>query len=188
MNFRSGSWHAGVQWLIIASLVPAALHGGLPTREEVLHLVYPGAEFLPQRLFLTDQQLSGVREAAGEGFPSALVARYEVVLDGRPAGRAYVDTHLVRTKNQSLLICLDADGAVLRVETTAFLEPPEYQVSESWLAQYRGRTLGPELQLNRQVRPVAGATLTAAAATRAVRRVLALDRLLQGPPDRESLR
>lgn len=170
-------------WLGPLALLAAGdpLRAELPTREEVLALVYPGAEFHPRRLFLTDRQMEAVRAAAGEGFPSPLVARYDVVKGGEQVGRAYVDTHLVRTKNQSLLICLDAEGAVLRVETTAFLEPPEYQAPQTWLAQYRGRVLTPDLQLHRRIRPMAGATLTAAAATRAVRRVLALDTLLQQP-------
>jgi hypothetical protein len=161
------------------------LRAELPTREEVLALVYPGAEFHPRHLFLTGEQMQAVRSAAGEGFPSPLVARYDAVKEGRLIGRAYVDTHLVRTKNQSLLICLDGEGAVLRVETTAFMEPPEYQVPQAWLAQYRGRVLTPDLHLHRRIRPIAGATLTAAAATRAVRRVLALDSLLQQPEGNE---
>lgn len=174
-------------WLAPLTLLAAGdpLRGELPSREEVLALVYPGAEFHPRRLFLTDKQMEAVRTVAGEGFPSPLVARYDAVKEGRPIGRAYVDTHLVRTKNQSLLICLDEKGAVLRVETTAFLEPPEYQAPPAWLAQYRGQVLTPDLQLHRRIRPVAGATLTAAAATRAVRRVLALDSLLQQPEGTE---
>ncbi len=169
------------RWLLSLTLLACTvpLQAELPTREEVLALVYPGAELRPRRLFLTDQQMEQVRAAAGEGFPSALVARYDAVSEGEIVGRAYIDTHLVRTKNQSLLICLDARGVVLRVETTAFLEPPEYQVSEAWLAQYRGRELTPDLQLHRRIRPIAGATLTAVAVTRAVRRVLALDALLE---------
>ncbi len=66
-----------------------------------------------------------------------------------------------------------------RIEVTAFLEPHEYRVSTRWYEQYRGMTLGEDLSLQRSIRPVAGATLTARATHQAVRRVLAIDRILR---------
>ena len=95
-------------------------------------------------------------------------------------GRAYVDTSTVRTKKETLLISLDAGGRVRRVDVTAFLEPAEFQAPDAWLRQYRGRTSIDELALNRAIRPIAGATLTARAVNAAVRRVPAIDQILQG--------
>jgi hypothetical protein len=97
---------------------------------------------------------------------------------GQAVGRAYVDTHIVRTKRESLLISLDADRRVIRVDVTAFLEPGEFRAPVSWLGQYRGRALDHDLAINRAIRPIAGASLTARAANAAVRRVLAIDELL----------
>jgi hypothetical protein len=86
---------------------------------------------------------------------------------------------VVRTKRESLLIALDADGALRRIDVTAFLEPPEFQAPAAWLAQFDGRVLNDDLALNRAIRPVAGATLTARATTEAVRRVMALDAVIE---------
>ena len=116
---------------------------------------------------------------AGVPVPNALVARYLAILNGKLVGRAYVDTHVVRTKKESLLIVLDEHGAVRRIEVTAFLEPPEYQASSLWYAQYKGKALNNDLHLQRAIRSVAGATLTALAANQAVRRVLAIDQVLR---------
>jgi hypothetical protein len=62
---------------------------------------------------------------------------------------------------------------------TAFEEPREYQAPEPWLRQYRDRTLGDDLGINKAIRPIAGATLTARATNAAVRRVLAIDSVLR---------
>jgi hypothetical protein len=148
------------------------------TRDEALAGVYPGAQIRAEQVFLTAAQVRQAAAAAGSEIPSPLVARYLASRDGRPVGRAYVDTHVVRTKKESLLISLDAEGRVLRIDVTAFLEPPEYRASEPWLRQYRGRALAPELAIDRAIRPIAGASLTARATNGAVRRVLAIDHIL----------
>ena len=98
-------------------------------------------------------------------------------------GRAYVDTHVVRTKRESLLISVDSNGTVRRIDVTAFLEPPEYVAPEPWLRQYDRRPLDDDLAIQRAIRPIAGATLTNRAVNGAVRRVLALDRILEATRD-----
>lgn len=162
-------------WALIGSCLAAQ---GL-TREEALEGVYPGAEIRAEQLFLTVARLKQVRTRSGTDLSSALVARYVASRDGEVVGRAYVDTHIVRTKRESLLISLDAHGSVMRIDVTAFLEPAEYRAPEPWLRQYRGRALDDGLGVNRAIRPIAGATLTARAANNAVRRVLAIDEILR---------
>ena len=160
------------------SEVPLVAGGSLPTREEVLEGVFPGASFVAERLFLTAAQLEKVEELAGTEISSALWARYLIERDGVLVGSAYVDTHVVRTKKQSLLFCLDAEGRIKRIEATAFLEPPEYQASEAWLRQFEQERLDEELRLQRAIQPLTGATLTAAAVSRAARRILAIDSIV----------
>ena len=149
------------------------------SRQEALAAVYPGANIRAEQLFLTAEQVKQVAARAGTGSGSALVARYVATRNSQIVGRAYVDTHTVRTKQESLLISLDAGGRVVRVDVTAFLEPPEYRAPEPWLGQYKGRGLDDDLTVNRAIRPIAGATLTTRAANTAVRRVLAIDETLQ---------
>lgn len=148
------------------------------SREEGLVSVYPGAVFESERVFLTEDQQTEAARTADVEVPSRLIARYVARQDGQVVGRAYVDTHVVRTKNQSLLVCLDPDGRVLRVEVTAFLEPLEYMASDLWYGQYEGHGLDDDLAIDRAIRPMAGATLTGRATAAAVRRVLAIDAVL----------
>lgn len=162
-------------WAVLSAPLAA---GDLITREEALAASFPGAAIDAERVFLTSEQVREVAALAGSEVPSALVARYVAWRDGEVVGRAYVDTHVVRTKRESLLISLGPEGRVRRIDVTAFLEPREYQAPEPWMKQYHGRPLDDDLDLQRAIRPLAGATLTATATNEAVRRVLAIDRVL----------
>ena len=164
--------------LLVAAGAWASAQGGRITREEALAAVYPGAEVAAERVFLTRAQRGEISELARVDVDSGLVARYVATKDGAVVGRAYVDTHVVRTKRESLLISLHADGTVKRIDVTAFLEPIEYLPSERWLQQYDDRPLDDDLAVQRAIRAIAGATLTGLATNTAVRRVLATDQVL----------
>ena len=148
------------------------------SREEALAGADPGARIRAEQVFRTDAHVKQAATAARTDVASPLVARYIASRDGTVVGRAYVDTHTVRTKKESLLISLSATGRVIRIDVTAFLEPTEYRASEPWLRQYRGRPLDEDLGIDRAIRPIAGATLTARATNAAVRRVMAIDQIL----------
>lgn len=181
-----GRLTAGCAGALVVALASTPHHTAaqaLATRAELLRSIYPGAQIKSERVFLTDAQRRAAAAAAGHDVVSGLIARYLATKDGRPVGRAYIDTHVVRTKRESLLVALDASGRVRRVEVTAFLEPPEYEPPAVWLGQFEAHGLEPDLQVQRAIRPLAGATLTARAATEAVRRVLAIDAVLpEGAP------
>ena len=132
--------------------VVAAPAGAQSTREEALSVVYPGATVRAEQVLLTPSQRKQVMMRGDTDVLPTPVARYVATKDGKVIGRAYVDTHAVGTRQESLLISLDAAGQVLRIDVTAFQEP---------------------------LRPVAGASLTARETTSAVRRVLAIDAVLE---------
>lgn len=164
----------------IAVVCAAGSHAqGDLSREEALELAFPGADVRAERVFLTTDQQQRAAQLAGVEVPTALVARYVMRRSGAMEGRAYVDTHTVRTKRQSLLISLSANGHVKRVDVVAFLEPAEYRAPKPWLDQYRERALEPDVAIHRAIRPLAGATLTARVTNEAVRRALAIDQVLQ---------
>jgi len=153
------------------------------TRDEALAAAFPDAEIRREMLFLTEAQQKAAAELSGGGeIPTPMIARYTASKDGQVLGRAYVDTHFVRTERESLLIIVDVDGVLRRIEVTAFGEHSEYQASPFWYRQYEGKSLNRDLQIDRAIRPIAGATLTARATNEAVRRILAIDRVLRDTP------
>ena len=165
-------------WLVLAGAAWA--QSGIVSRQEALAAVFAGATIASDRVYLTVEQAERIAELARNEVETRIYARYVATRDGAVVGRAYVDTHVVRTKRESLLVSLEADGRVRRIDVTAFLEPPEYLAPEPWKRQYYDRPLGDELAIQRAIRPIAGATLTTQAVNAAVRRVLALDQVLEG--------
>jgi len=164
---------------LLCCVIAGAVSAGVITREEALQAAYPGAEIKSSMVFLTDAQVKQAAQIAGSQIPSALVATFQAVKNGQVIGRAYLDTHVVRTKKESLLIMLDTDGKLKRVEVVAFLEPPEYMPPDIWYRQFDGKALSDNLRIQKDIHPVTGATLTANATVEAVRRVTAIDQILR---------
>ena len=148
--------------------------------EEALALAFPGAVHTRETVFLSAGQVGDAAALSGTEIPSSLVTRYVATArDGTVQGFGYLDTHRVRTLPETVLIAVGPDGTVLRVEVVVFREPLEYKPREGWYGQYEGEQLDRDLALERDIRPVTGATLTARATTEAVRRVLAIHRALE---------
>ncbi len=163
---------------VLGGMLGGTSHAQPISRQEALEAAYPGAEFRTEQIFLNPEEQKQAALLAGVPVPSALVVRYVAIKDHEIVGRAYIDTHIVRTKKETLLVSLDPTGRVKRIDILAFLEPPEYSPSEAWRRQFSGRALDEQTALHRAIRTIAGATLTARAVTEATRRVLALDRVL----------
>jgi len=171
---------AAFLWCVGAASAAVFIAGGaaatvLVTLEEALDLAFPDAKTERQTLFLSLDQQREISQRSGHELSGALVTRFVASsLDGDVIGFAYVDTHVVRTLPETIMVIVDSTGAVKRVEVVSFREPLEYMPREGWYRQYDGEKLNDDLALKRNIRPVTGATLTARATTEAVRRVLAI--------------
>jgi electron transport complex protein RnfG len=180
---------AGATLFVLAALFAAgagsAPAGVLVEAEAALKRVFPAPLVVAKKTaFLDAAQAARVEQLAGQALPSKVVAYYAATdpATGKPAGWAFVDTHIVRTLPETVLVVLDPAGRVSRVEILSFNEPPEYMLTAPWLAQLGGRALDDELRLQRGIRTMAGATLSSGAMTDAVRRVLALHQVLEATP------
>jgi len=162
---------------VLLAAAPAAAKVFL-SMDEALRTAFPGCQVERRTAYLTPAQLAKARELAGVEVPSALVNYHTATRNGQPAGTAYFDTHRVRTLPETLMIVVDPQGKVARIEVISFREPEEYMPRGAWYQQFLGRTLDRELQLKQAIRPVTGATLTARATTAAVRRFLALHQVI----------
>ncbi len=162
----------------MVATIPLLLQAGLPTAQEALALAYPGAALIRHEHFLTEAQAQQVKQLAGVPLLGLWTVAYEARKDGKLVGVAFFDTHLVRTLQETAMVALGADGRILRVEVVAFREPQDYMAKAQWIKQFEGKALTPDLKLQGNIRPLAGATLTANALTDASRRCLALGQVL----------
>lgn len=164
----------GAAALLALFLWDWASAGVYHSRESALRLAFPSSDSVATRqVILEAEQAERIERRAGAAVPSRLVNVYVGEdEDGRPR-YAYFDTHRVRTLPETLMVVVGADGEVEGVHLLAFHEPPSYQASEKWLAQFEDRHLDREMAVDRGIAGIGGATLTANAVTAAVRRILA---------------
>lgn len=91
-----------------------------------------------------------------------------VVLLQEPGQHEYMD----------LAIGVDASGAIHRVDLLVYREPQGGEVaSRRFMDQFRGKTIGSPLRVNRDVVHIVGATISAHAVAAAARRALGILRL-----------
>ena len=150
--------------------------------DEALELAFPGCDIERGTVYLTDEERKRVEQLAGSKLGSGIVHPYVALREGQLVGTAFVDVHKVRTLRESLFVVVSPKGRVQRLEVLAFAEPLDYLPRGSWFGQFKGKQLDEELNLDRGIRGVTGATLSARATTDAVRRTLALHELLGAPP------
>jgi Na+-translocating ferredoxin:NAD+ oxidoreductase RnfG subunit len=86
----------------------------------------------------------------------------------------------VRTHPEAFLVVLSPEGSVRSLRVLAFHEPLEYLPPGRWYEQFGGKSLADALRVGGDVHGIVGATLTAQATTRGVRRALALYQVLYG--------
>jgi Na+-translocating ferredoxin:NAD+ oxidoreductase RnfG subunit len=99
-------------------------------------------------------------------------------------GYAVVDSRIVRTMSEALLVVLARNGEVQRVVLLAFHEPPEYGPGEQWLTQFGGRRATDNAwRVGHDVHGISGATLTAHAARDAVSQIAVLHELVMVPAE-----
>lgn len=177
---------AWVGVLVAALVVSAAMaHGAaaqVVTQKAALARAFPEPARVERRTaYLDEAQLVAARRGAGAGVDvTQSVVTHYVARDrnGRLLGVAYFDSHRVRTVGEVLMVVVSPDGRTRSIEVLKFAEPPEYRAPDAWLQQFAGKPLTPALTLKRDIVNMTGATLTAEAVTRAVRRVLALHRVI----------
>jgi len=163
--------------ILVILLASSAGARVLLTQEQALATAFPApATVARQKFFLTPEQLAAARKESGVDFDDRLVIRY-AGSDGRVA---YFDTHRVRTEPETVMVVVNPDGSVDRVEILSFNEPTDYFPKRRWLDQLLHRKLDSELALNRGIRPISGASLTGRALVNATRKVLALHHALAG--------
>lgn len=165
--------------LLLGSFAMSARGDVLLSEQAALERAFPGMAIERRVAYLTEGQVDAVQKAARSKVPSPVVSVFEArSKDGAFAGRAILDTHVVRTMPESVLSVLTPQGTLRMALVLRFGEPPDYLPRERWLATLQGSKLDDDLWPGRGVRRVTGATLTVQALTEAVRRALAIDALV----------
>ncbi len=144
------------------------------SKQEAMQLAFgEGAEVEMLSLFPKADQMKRIETLARVKLDSALFTFYVGKKAGEILGYAAIETRNVRTKPETLLVVLTAQGKLSQVQTLAFHEPPEYQPPARWYAQLFNLPLD-ELSFSAGVQGISGATLSTRAGLDSVRKVLAI--------------
>jgi Na+-translocating ferredoxin:NAD+ oxidoreductase RnfG subunit len=149
------------------------------SRSEALQLAFPDAGHVESKTYvLDDAQLAQIQDLARCELDSKLVKIYTGMRDGNVIGYALIDVHNVRTLPEAFMVVLSPEGEVRSLRVLAFHEPLEYKPTNRWYRQFDDKSIGARLRLGGDVHGVVGATLSARATTRGVRRALAYYQVL----------
>ena len=163
-------------WAIVflSCLVTAVEAKVFSSRQEAVKGAFPEADTIQNRtITLTDDQKHQIEHVAAAPLDSKIVTLYTAYKGENITGYGLIETRTVRTLPGSFLVALFPTGEVKTVMAVAFHEPEDYLPTERWLRQFDHKSLTPELQLQKNIQGIAGATLSSQAVTNAVRSALA---------------
>jgi Na+-translocating ferredoxin:NAD+ oxidoreductase RnfG subunit len=145
------------------------------TKDEALRLAFPNAEQIEKKtVFLSEEQVKKIESIARSKLKSKLYIFYLGKKEGKTLGYAVIDTHLLRTVTETIMVVINPDGTLRQVEILAFFEPPDYMPGDSWINLFRSKTLNDSLRIGRGIPNITGATITSNAIVEAVRRIMAV--------------
>lgn len=144
------------------------------SKNEAMELAFgKGAQVEQLSLFPDENQTAKIERDARIKLDSGLFTFYIGKDNDKILAYAAIETSTVRTKPETLMIVLTPDGELRNVYTLAFHEPPEYLPPERWFEQLYKRPLA-EMDFNKGVDGISGATLSTRSALNSIRKVMAI--------------
>lgn len=144
--------------------------------------IFPEAKSIkPQFIFLSPAQKKRVQNLAGFE-PDTRMFRVFRIFDGegQSLADAFLDTHILRTHYETILVVIRPGGVVHEIQILGFEEPPDYYPPERWLNLMKGKSLKDDLMVGRAIPNMTGATITATTIVRRVRLLLAVWKVVYG--------
>lgn len=180
MKFRDQSankwsWRVALLSVLGGLWAGPADAGVIMTEAEALARAFPGLKPERHSRVLTPAQVAQVEKLARAKVLSPEVTYFEAVRDGRLLGRAYLDTHKVRTMPESVLSVVSPEGHLNMALLLQFNDHPDYVPAPAWLRTLQGKQLDDGVAPGQGVPNIMGSTLSTVALTAAVRRAMAIE-------------
>ncbi|RIZ65999.1 MAG: FMN-binding protein [Methylococcales bacterium] len=170
-----------VLFLLLLSGIAPSFAQIFYSKNEAIELAFgKGVQVELLSLFPDEQQVAQIEQSARIKLESGLFTFYTGKDQGKSLGYAAIETITVRTKPETLMIVLNPDGELSKVYTLAFHEPPEYQPPQAWFDKLYKRPLS-EMDFNKGVDGISGATLSTRAAISSIRKVMAIYQVMIKP-------
>jgi hypothetical protein len=155
----------GLVLSIVVSLAGSvSAHAQAPAsgKPDPLRAAFPDAErFDATDVLLSDEMAKRLDDLAHSKIPERMVTFYAARKGDAVQGYAVLQSHVVRTKRETLMLAFEPDGRIRRIVVVSFLEPPEYRPSDRWLGQFSGKGTSDRLAVGDDLAPISGSTLSA---------------------------
>ena len=148
----------------------ATIYLTIPLAQQEL---FPGARFAEHPLALSDAQRKAIARAAGAPGYDKVQRVWEVRKGDQRVGWFIVDRVIGKHEFITYALALGADGSVRGVEILDYRETYGGEIRNAqWRQQFVGKRPGSQLQLDKDIRNISGATLSSRHVTDGVRRLL----------------
>ncbi|MEQ1528740.1 MAG: FMN-binding protein [Methylococcales bacterium] len=165
-------------FFMLAIAAPQSFAKIFYSKNEALELAFgKDAQVEMVSLFPDEQQLAKIQELAKTKLESGMFTFYMGKSQDKVLGYVAIESATVRTKPETLMIVLTPEGDLRNITTLAFHEPPEYQVPERWFEKLYNRALA-DMDFNKGIDGISGATLSTRSALSSVRKVMALHQVM----------
>ncbi len=147
---------------LVAWSAAARADGPAAGKPDPLRAIFPDADrFDAADVLLSEDMARKLDTLARSRIPERMVTFYTARRANEVLGYGVLQSHVVRTKRETLLVAFEPDGRIRRIVVISFLEPPEYKPSERWLGQFAGKGSADRLAVGDDLAPISGSTLSA---------------------------
>lgn len=126
---------------------------------------------------ISSSEAGQLGESSGIAHPWSKVEVYRVRSGAETRGWLCVDNVKGKSRPITYAVCFDSAGSILDIEILKYRESHGGEVaSETFRAQFRGKSAGSALQVGRDIRNISGATISTRAVTRGTKALAVLVR------------
>jgi len=144
-------------------------------KKEALELAFPDADKIDKKsVFLNDNQINKLQKLSKSKINSRVILFHIGKKGDEILGYAVVDTHIVRSKSQTILVVLNPEGKLKYVEILAFFEPPEDKPTPVWLDLFKGKGGNDNIRVGYDLPNISGATISSNKTAEAIRKVITI--------------
>jgi deoxyxylulose-5-phosphate synthase len=130
-----------------------------------------------ENIYLSKEERKEIEKLSETKLYGGLALRYILSCEGEPIQYLYVDSHIVRTLNETVVVKVQ-EQKIKDYIVASFNEPPEYKAPLKWFKQFMGRDGRKVLKPREDIDALSGATLTVNSSIHTVNKILAMHKLL----------
>lgn len=159
---------------LISFLMPAMVFAGIGEETEaILRQLFPGADSIDfKELKVEGEAKEGAERVAGQKFILSKLYLWEIKKDEEVIGSAILDNVMGKVKPITYVVVFSADLSVIHTRVLRYREQYGGAIQNRfWLDQFIGFHAESNHRLGEDINGITGATLSADAITRGVKRV-----------------